>query len=191
MGTSGFFGAVVASGRRIPVLGVLVGGLVVGLGGGILRDMMLNVRPAAISQPYLIPAVGAASLLGALFGRFLGQSRVSLVVLQALSVGMLVVIGAEKGIVFGVSAWAVIMLALITATAGGAAFDALSGTRSALLSQGRWHLTSLVAGAVVYVAVSRFSNVIAAEIATVAVITGLRLLSFEKGWSCPEIHLDT
>lgn len=191
MTISGFFGAVVASSRRIPVLGVLVGGLVVGLGGGILRDMMLNVRPAAISQSYLIPAVGAACLLGALFGRFLGQSRWPLVALQALSVGMLVVIGAEKGIVFGVSSWAVIMLALITATAGGAAFDALSGTRSALLSQGRWHLTSLVAGAVVFVLVSRFSQVVAAEVATVAVIVGLRLLSFEKGWSCPEIHLDT
>lgn len=191
MGTSGFFGAVVAANRRIPVLGVLAGGLIVGLGGGILRDMMLNVQPTSISQPLIIPAVGATSLLGALLGRFLGQSRLSLVALQALSVALLVVIGAEKGMVFGVSWWAVIVLAIITATAGGAAFDALSGTRSALLSQGRWHLTSLAVGALVFIIVSQFGSVLTAEIATVATIVGLRLLSYEKGWNCPEIHFDT
>jgi len=187
MSVSGFFGAALTANRGAPVLGILIGGLVVGLGGGVIRDVLLNVIPVAISQSYLLPIVAAAALAGGLYARYLRESRAVLVVLQALSLGLLLVIGCEKAANFQISPWAVIALGLITASAGGAMLDALSGARAALLSQGRWHLTALVSGAIAFLILSRLATLAAAELVTVALVVTLRLLSFRHGWSCPEL----
>ena len=58
-----FFGARLARVRGIPVAGTLIAGLFVGLGGGIFRDMMLNLEPTAIAVWYYIPAGLAAGLI--------------------------------------------------------------------------------------------------------------------------------
>ncbi|MGH8046740.1 MAG: trimeric intracellular cation channel family protein [Chthoniobacterales bacterium] len=187
MGVSGFFGGVLAASRNTPAFGIVIGGLVVGLGGGVIRDVMLNVMPAAIAQWYLIPAVGLAALLGGLCSGVIEKSRNSVVVLQALSLGLLVVIGCEKATDFHVSSWAVVAMGMITASAGGAMLDALSGMRAALLSQGHLHLTTLAAGAVAFVGLDHSMSTLAAEICTVALVVALRILSLRHGWSCPEL----
>ena len=58
------FGAHVARLRRIALFGVLLEGVVVGLGGGITRDVLLGLEPVAITNWYYIPAVLVAALLG-------------------------------------------------------------------------------------------------------------------------------
>src|SRR4051812_2998789 len=60
MGLSGFFGAVVAANRQAPVLGVVIGGLIVSLGGGVVRDLLLNTMPFAIGQWQVLPVVALA-----------------------------------------------------------------------------------------------------------------------------------
>lgn len=70
MCVSGLFGGVIAGKRGAPILAILIGGLIVGLGGGIIRDLLLNVIPVAISTWYLLPAVGGAALIGGAFNRF-------------------------------------------------------------------------------------------------------------------------
>lgn len=186
MGVSGFFGAVIAVNRGAPFLGVLIGGLVVGLGGGVVRDVLLNTMPVAIGDWYFIPAVGIAAIAGGFSGRFLAQSRLSIVGIQAVSLGLLVVIGAEKALLFGVSLWAVVVLAIITASAGGAMLDALSGVRSGWLSQGGLHLTSLALGAAGFIVLRHLASNLVAETGTVALVAILRVASFKCGWGCPE-----
>ena len=64
MVVSAAFGAHVARLRRIALVGVVLEGVVVGLGGGITRDVLLGLEPVAITTWYYIPAVLIAALLG-------------------------------------------------------------------------------------------------------------------------------
>ena len=48
--------------RRIDLLGVALIGVIVGLGGGLIRDILLNQLPAAICDNWYIPVATAAAL---------------------------------------------------------------------------------------------------------------------------------
>ena len=61
----GLQGALFASGfrgqRRLDLLGVAIIGIVMGMGGGLIRDLLLNVTPSTLqSNWYLLTAVAAA-----------------------------------------------------------------------------------------------------------------------------------
>ena len=49
------FGAAYFSTRGMSSLGSLGAGMAIGLGGGILRDVVLNIEPAAFSDWYFVP----------------------------------------------------------------------------------------------------------------------------------------
>ena len=63
MMVAAFAGAHVARRRRIPLFGVLLAGVVAGLGGGMTRDVLLGLEPAAITTWYYMPAVLAAAII--------------------------------------------------------------------------------------------------------------------------------
>jgi hypothetical protein len=56
MSVGAVFGAHTARGRHVPLFAVLLAGLVAGLGGGIARDVLLGIEPAAIANWYYVPA---------------------------------------------------------------------------------------------------------------------------------------
>ena len=62
------FGAHTARGRHVLLFGVLLAGIVGGLGGGIARDLLLGLEPAAIANWYYVPAILAAAVIGGAAG---------------------------------------------------------------------------------------------------------------------------
>jgi uncharacterized membrane protein YeiH len=64
MAVAAALGAHVARRRQIPLLGVVLAGVIGGLGGGMVRDVLLGLEPAAITTWYYIPAVLAAAIAG-------------------------------------------------------------------------------------------------------------------------------
>ncbi len=78
VGLGGVQGAMFASGfqgqRRLDWLGVAIIGIMIGMGGGLIRDILLGLSPASLqSNWYLLTATGAALLgmllAGGLFNR--------------------------------------------------------------------------------------------------------------------------
>ncbi|MFZ8302560.1 TRIC cation channel family protein, partial [Staphylococcus aureus] len=66
----GVQGALFAAGfqgqRRLDLLGVAIIGILLGMGGGLIRDLLLGVTPATLQNNwYLLTAIGA-SLVGML-----------------------------------------------------------------------------------------------------------------------------
>ena len=87
----GIQGALFASGfrgqTRLDLLGVAIIGIVIGMGGGLIRDLLLGLPPSTLqSNWYLITAI-AASLVGMLLaGAFRRVSSV-IVGLDAVVIG--------------------------------------------------------------------------------------------------------
>ena len=66
MSIAALFGGALARSRNFPIYGTLCAGVVSGLGGGMLRDMLLGKEPVAISNWIFIPTILVATVLGAL-----------------------------------------------------------------------------------------------------------------------------
>ncbi len=186
MSFSGLYGAAVARTRNVPVSGTLFAGVLTGLGGGMVRDVLLGLEPAAISGAAYLPAIVAASILGALaFYRVVSLATPNLV-LHGIVFGLLISIGCQKALVHGVPALSVIMCGVLTASAGGMAVDALTRHRAAAFSQAHWTLTALLAGSVVYYVATTVVNFYLATVAATVVTAALYSMSVIHNWPSPK-----
>lgn len=138
MAVAAVFGAHVARTRRVPLFGVLTAGMIAGLGGGMARDVLLGLEPAAITTWYYMPAVLAAAITGGLTAYRVSLDPLPFVAAQAVALGLLIGIGVQKAVEYRAPVASAILLGVITATFGGAAYDMLFGRRPAIMREGPW-----------------------------------------------------
>ena len=71
----GLSGSLHAVRRGFAVTGLVAMAVAAGLGGGILRDVLLQTRPVALTQPWYLPTVLAAAGIGFFFGSLVGRFK--------------------------------------------------------------------------------------------------------------------
>lgn len=182
MALNGAFGAAVARTRLTPVFGVILAGILVGLGGGFVRDVLLGSEPVAIAQAIYLPSVMLAAVVGGLlFYKHVGNQRIYLIA-QGATLGLLVTIGAQRALDFRVPVLSVLLLGVITASAGGAITDALTQHRAAVVSQAHWLGMALVVGTALFIPLSIYVNFYVGVVASVSAVTCLRFFSVTRNW---------
>jgi len=118
-----------AKGREFDVGGVAALALVAGLGGGIVRDVLLDQgAPVALLDERYLFTVLIATALGFFFAGTITQFEGFLLVLDAAALGLYSVVGADKADQAGLPAVAAVLLGTITGVGGGILRDLLSGT---------------------------------------------------------------
>ena len=121
----GLSGGLAAVRGKLDMFGILVLSAVVGLAGGITRDLLIGVPPATFRDWRYLAAVGAAGLV-CFFGRpALERYQRSVLVLDAFGLGLFCVTGATKALDFGVGAVPAVLLGAITGIGGGILRDVL------------------------------------------------------------------
>jgi uncharacterized membrane protein YeiH len=185
MGINGAYGASIARHRQVPIAGTLLAGVTVGLGGGMARDALLGTQAIAISNPYLLPSVLAASLLGALiFYRLVAKDLPNLIV-HGIAMGFLVSMGCQKAMSLGVPPLSAIFCGILTASVGGMAVDVMTNARPAAFSQAHWFITTLALGTTLYYILSVTTNFYIAVPVTVIVTAFLFSFSTWRNWPSP------
>jgi uncharacterized membrane protein YeiH len=179
------FGAHVARRRQIPLFGTLLAGVVAGLGGGMVRDVLLGLEPAAITSWYYIPAVLTAAIIGGSVAPQFSLDRLPYVAAQGVALGLLIGIGVQKAVQYRAPVASAILLGVLTATFGGAADDVLAGRRAVIMREGPWLLSAVACGAVVFWVLTIYVAFYPAVAVTVAVVAALRVLSVHFGWTSP------
>ena len=185
MAVAAAFGAATGRNRRLPLLAVLTAGVISGLAGGMIRDVLLGLEAAAIENWYYIPAVLLAALAGGFLAHKLVQGHVSYLLARALAAGLLVTIGVQKGIEYQTPADAAIFLGIVYGTMGGATADVMAGERAAIFRQAHWGLAAVILSAVVFWLLTTYVNFWAAIAAAVLTAASLDTLSVKLGWHSP------
>lgn len=90
------FGATLANSRQAPLLGVLLVGILLGFGGSMIRDILLNTDINALVHGRYITTAVIASIIGALLGDLLLKPMWLFTMLDATVMGLFAVIGTEK-----------------------------------------------------------------------------------------------
>lgn len=171
--------------RKIDIVGVCAVGIACGVGGGIIRDLLLNQLPVAIEvNSYLVTALLAA-LGGMMLGHWLNKLEPVVVAVDALSLGLYLVVGTAKAAGFGVAPVPVILVGLLAATGGGVIRDVLLDVEVGLVQVGSFYAVAAVTGGVAFVLLDHWSERVPASVVAVAITFGLRMLSLRFGWSSP------
>lgn len=187
----GLQGALFASGfrgqRRLDLLGVAIIGIVMGMGGGLIRDLLLVVTPTTLqSNWYLLTAV-AAALLGMLLATILERVSWLIVGLDALVIGLFGAFGTSKALYLGLPEVPAIFVGVAAAVGGGILRDVLMGLPVAIMHVGSLYAVAAGAGCLVLaVSFSFGAPLTAAAIIAVAVTTVIRLLAVVFDISLPE-----
>lgn len=180
-------GALFASRRRVTVTGVLLVAVCVGLGGGMIRDVLLDVGPPmAISDPRYLPAAGAAALSGMLLARWSTHIAVPMLLLDSLALGLFAVVGVERTLTAGYGGPAAVLIGVLAAIAGGIIRDLLVGDPPAIMQEGPWDASAaLVGSGLMVVLLDLGLPTRRLEWVIIAAITALSALSALLGWRAP------
>ena len=191
VGLGGVQGALFASGfrgeRRLDLLGVAIIGVVVGMGGGLIRDLLLNVTPTTLqSNWYLLTATGAA-LIGMLLANLFRRLNAFIVGLDALVIGLFGAFGTSKALALGLPLVPAVFVGVCSAVGGGILRDMIMGLPVAIMHVGSLYAVAAAAGCFVLASLDAFGvELVLAAVVGVVVTTILRLLAVIFDISLPE-----
>lgn len=191
VGLGGIQGALFASGfrgqRRLDLLGVAIIGVFVGMGGGLIRDLLLNVAPATLqSNWYLLTATGAA-LLGMLLAGVFARVNAVIVGLDALVIGMFGAFGTSKALYLGVPVVPAVFVGVCAAVGGSILRDVIMGLPVAIMHVGSLYAVAAGAGCVVIAVTTQFGlDPVVAALIGIVVTFVIRLLAVIFDISLPE-----
>lgn len=137
---------------RLDIVGVVVLGMFTALGGGIIRDILLDALPPATFSDWRYLAVAAlGGSVAFVFGRRLDKLANLIVVLDAAGLSLFAVSGALKGLEYGVGPAQAVLLGAITAVGGGTLRDVLIREIPVVLRSELYAIPAML-GAIVVVA---------------------------------------
>jgi uncharacterized membrane protein YeiH len=179
-------GALAASRNQMDAVGFVLLGTVTGIGGGTLRDLLLDIHPILwIERPAYLAVCIAISLL-LFFTAHLVHSRYRLILwCDAIGLALFATVGADRATHVGAAPIVAVTMGVITASFGGIIRDLLSQQRSIIFSR-ELYVTAAMAAALAYVVLDaagapREASVIAGILAGF----GLRAGALRWGWALP------
>lgn len=185
-------GALAAGRKRLDLLGVIVLGLVTAIGGGTIRDLLLDRHPLFwLADPAYLIVIGASALLTVAYVRWRPPPAAALLYADAVGLAMFSVTGARIAERAGLPAVSCILLGTITGTAGGVVRDVLSAEIPQLLQRGNLYASAAIFGISLYfvLAMAGVAHA-AANLIAVFVIAAVRLAAIAFRLQLPVFALE-
>jgi uncharacterized membrane protein YeiH len=140
-------GALVGVRNRLDVFGTLVLAVATGLGGGLVRDVLLgDVPPPGLTDWRYLLSAALAGTATFFFHPVVARWENIILTLDAAGLALFCVNGAVKASDAGLSVVPAALLGMITAVGGGIARDVLAN-RVPVVLEGGWYATPALVGA--------------------------------------------
>lgn len=179
-------GGVIARREKLDPVGFAVLAVLSGLGGGMIRDTLLQrgVPVALTDYSYVLTALSGAALtfLVRVEGRVWNKVWP---LIDALALGCWAATGAEKTLGYGLGWLAAVLLGTITAVGGGAIRDIVLRRVPAVLGGNTLYATCAAVASGVLVVFYNLGETTLGSLASLVVGTGLCLLARWRGWILP------
>jgi uncharacterized membrane protein YeiH len=181
-------GGLAAVRHRFDVVGIVALAVATGLGGGMVRDVLLGEGPPAAlrDQVYLVSPLVAAGLV--LVGhRVIEGLHRPVLVFDAGGLALFCVVGTAKALDRGLGVVASVLLGVVTAVGGGVIRDVLAREVPSVFRPDSGLYAVPAALGAVAVAATWSADVFDAgtAIAIVVAVLALRLLAMRQGWRAP------
>jgi len=178
-------GALVASRKEMDLIGFALMASLTGIGGGTLRDVLLDRTVFWLQTPYYVGVCLVVATLIFFTAHVVQRRFVMVLWADAIGIAAYCVMGAEVALRAGANELVAVVMGVMTATFGGLARDVVCNETPLILRK-EVYATCTTVGAAVYV-VLRVLEVATpgAALAGFAAGLGLRAGGIALGWTLP------
>lgn len=180
-------GGVLARAKKFDPVGFVVLGIVSGLGGGVLRDTLLQAGPPVMltNVAYLVTAIAGAmiSFLLPLQGR---RTNRFLIIADALAMGCWAAVGTAKAMNHDLAWLPAVLLGVTTAVGGGIIRDILVGRTPVVFERNTLYATCALVGSIEMWWFTAYQLPRWGMAASILTVTGMCILARRQGWRLPE-----
>lgn len=164
---------------------------VTGLGGGTLRDLLLNTKVGWLSEPTNVYIVIAAVILAYLFKKQFVRLLKTMFLFDTIGISLFTISGLQVAQQYELNNLYLVLFGVITATFGGAIRDILCD-EIPLIFRREIYATACILGAVSYLGFEAlgFGLVLKTTLAC-SIIILIRTLAVLKNWSIPVVADDS
>lgn len=175
-----------AASKGFDWFGAYVVGLVTAVGGGTLRDIMINVPPFWLQQPSYLVVTALALLFTIIFRKQVVRANHSLFLFDSIGLGLFVVVGMAKTLGAGFPWWCAIIMGTITGSFGGLIRDTLIN-EVPLIFRKDFYASACLLGGVIYIGLMWTTDMSIAwvQFLSASSVVILRLMAVIFGISIP------
>jgi len=179
-------GGIAARAARLDLVGFGILAVLSGLGGGIIRDTLLQAGPpVALTDPYYLILALAGAIIAFLVPMRGKWTQSPLVLIDALAVGCWSAVGVQKALDNGLGWLPAIILGMITAVGGGMVRDVLLMRVPSIFGGNTLYATSSLAASIVTLVLIELRQPELGALAAILTGAGLSLLARRFGWVLP------
>ena len=176
-----------AAAKEFDWFGAVVVGFVTAIGGGTVRDLLLDVTPFWMLNPIYLVCSIIGLIVVIIFSKKLVRLDTPFFIFDTIGLALFVVVGVEKTILLEFPFWVAIIMGTITGIVGGVLRDVLIN-EIPLVFRKEIYALACVFGCVVYwICYSLELPDIACEIITAISIFVTRVLAVKYQWGLPKM----
>lgn len=180
-----------AAAKSFDWFGAYVVGLVTAIGGGTLRDVLLDIPVFWMLSPMYLSVTGISLITVIIFQRLLVKGMRTLFLFDAIGLALFVVVGIEKTLAANYPMWVAIVMGVTTGSFGGVVRDILLNEEP-LFFRKDIYATACLAGGVIYWLLSIIPLPLwVPQTACATTVIGLRVAAVYFKWSLPILKVDS
>lgn len=171
---------------HLDIVGVVTLGMITGIGGGIIRDILIDSLPPATFSDWRYLAVAAAGgLIAFVLGQRLDRLATPITMLDAAGLSLFAVTGASKALDFGLGPAQAVILGTVTGVGGGTLRDVLIQRVPTVLRSELYAIPALAAATLAAIFVRLDVYGVATAVCAAAVCFAIRMVGVRFDLNAP------
>ena len=177
-----------AAAKNFDIFGAYVVGFVTAIGGGTLRDLLLNMTPFWMEQPSYVIITGLALVFVIIFSKYVVRLDNTFFIFDAVGIALFTVVGVERSIAAGFPVWVNIIMGAITGAAGGMFRDIFINEVPLIFRKDIYAMACALGGVVYYLCLWLGCGHMLTQVIAAASVFLIRVLSVHFGISLPSLR---
>jgi uncharacterized membrane protein YeiH len=176
-----------AAAKKFDWFGAFVVGFVTAIGGGTIRDLLLDTTPFWMLHPEYMFCTMLALVTVIVFSKQLVRLNTPFFIFDTIGLALFVVAGMEKTVLLGYPFWVAIVMGTITGVAGGILRDLFINEIPLIFRKEIYALPCVIGGIGYAVCYKLHLNGMVCESISVFVILAIRILAVKYRWGLPTL----
>lgn len=181
-------GGLTAMKKRLDLFGIFIIAFVTAVGGGTLRDMLIDAPITWMNDLTFFYVIVVATILAVIFRRKLNYVRRSLFLFDTIGIALYTIVGVEKGIAAGFSPVICVALGTISACFGGVIRDILCNEIPVIFRKNIYATACILGGFAYFLLIKTTLTSDFVVLISGAIVIIIRLLAVIFNLSLPNIY---
>lgn len=177
-----------AAAKKFDWFGAYIVGLVTAIGGGTLRDILLDTTPFWMENGWYLAVTGISLAYVIMFRKQLVRLNSTFFFFDTIGLALFVVIGIQKTIAFDYPMWVAVVMGTITGAFGGVVRDILINEVPLIFRKDVYGTACIAGGLIYWIMIITGASPVIQQLTCAATVILIRLLAVKYNWSIPVLR---